>query len=242
MKKVLRWSAIFIGVMGALSNLAAMLTGVSFAGSWIRLHTSAGANFRYGYLAPAVLFLVFSGFGMLMARRAICEQRFYVLASVVSLAIGLASMIELPEIGPRLDITEATTRLLGHADHSLSDWDETHSRFPSDERELREALAIRPLGEPAIFFVGSHAIPYDTRIVIDATGPALEPLPPNPGTIVYAVTSNRNEYWLTITTLRNPVGGPVVMHHIAGDYEREPIFVMNRKHHNAGDGYQPFLE
>ena len=116
MKKVLRWSAIFIGVMGALSNLPAMLAGVSFAG------------------------------------------------------------------------------LLGHADHSLSDWDETHSRFPSDEQELREALAIRPLREPAVFFVGSHAIPYDTRIVTNAIGPALEPVPPKPGTIVYAVTSDQKEY------------------------------------------------
>jgi hypothetical protein len=40
----------------------------------------------------------------------------------------------------------------------------------------------------------------------------------------------------------NPVGGPVVLEHIAGLYELEPIWVMHRKHHNPGEGYQPFIE
>jgi hypothetical protein len=56
------------------------------------------------------------------------------------------------------------------------------------------------------------------------------------------VTPDYKEYWLTVTSLRNPVGGPVTLEHIAGLFELEPIWVMHRKHHNVGDGYQPFIE
>jgi len=136
----------------------------------------------------------------------------------------------------------ANQKILGHADHSLSDWDETHGRFPSSEEELRKALAVRPLQEPAIYFQQGKPISYDVRIVTNATGPSVGGVPPNPGTIVYAVSSGYEDYWLTMTTLRNPAGGPVAWEHIAGLFDLEPIYVMHRKHHNPGEGYQPFIE
>jgi hypothetical protein len=151
-------------------------------------------------------------------------------------------MVTLPDVGPRLDMAGGVQKLLGHADHSLSDWDEAHGRFPSDEEELRMALSIRPLRESAIFFLHGHPIPYDVRVRADATGPSLETAPSNPGTIIYAVTSDHKEYWLTITSLRNPAGGPVTLEHVAGLFEMEPIWVMHRKHHNPGEGYQSFIE
>jgi hypothetical protein len=67
-------------------------------------------------------------------------------------------------------------------------------------------------------------------------------LPPNPGTIVYAVSSDYKDYWLTMTTIRNPAGGPVEWEHVAGLFEREPIWVMHRKRRNPGEGYYPFIE
>jgi hypothetical protein len=242
MNQVLRWSAVVIAGIGALTNLPATLTGFLFLGNWIHLHTFVGPYFQWGYLATAMACLLFSGLGLAMAARAIWRRSFCVLASVVSLTIGLAGALELPEVGPRLDMANATQRLLGHADHSLSDWDETQSSFPSDEQGLREALASRPLHEPPVFFVRGKAIPYDVRIIANAIGPDLDTVPPNPGTIVYAVSPDYEEYWLTITTLRDPVGGPVVLEHIAGLYEREPIWVMNRKHHKPGEGYMPYIE
>jgi hypothetical protein len=59
---------------------------------------------------------------------------------------------------------------------------------------------------------------------------------------VYAVAPDFTEYWLTITTLRNPVGGPVAFHHVASDYERGRAWVMNRTHHKHGNGYKPYIE
>ena len=76
----------------------------------------------------------------------------------------------------------------------------------------------------------------------NAIGPSEEGVPPNPGTVIYAVSSDFKEYWLTMTTLRNPVGGPVALEHIGGQFDWAPIWVMHRKHRNPGEGYYPFIE
>jgi len=242
MNKALRWTAIFIAGVGAIANLPALVTGFSLLRDWVRLQTWDGPYFKWQYLSTASICFLLSGLGLGIAIRAIRRQRFCVLASVVSFFLGLGCMVILPNVGPRLDMAGAIQRLLGHADHSLSDWDEAHGRFPSNEVELRAALAQRPLRESAIFFVHGNPIPYDVRIVTDATGPSIVPVPPNPGTVIYAVSSDYKEYWLTITSLRNPAVGPVVLEHVAGLFELEPIWVMHRKHHNPGEGYQPFIE
>jgi hypothetical protein len=150
-------------------------------------------------------------------------------------------MVNIPNVGPRLEMLSAVQRLLGHADHSLSDWDDSHGRFPSNENELRAALSFRPLRESPIFFLHGNPISYDVRIRTDATGPLMETVPSNPGTVIYAVTSDSKEYWLTITSLRSPVGGAVALEHVAG-LEVEPIWIMHRKHRNPGEGYQGFIE
>ena len=49
------------------------------------------------------------------------------------------------------------------------------------------------------------------------------------------------DYWLTMTTLRDPAAGPVAWEHVAA-VSSEPIWVMHRKHHTHGEGYQPFIE
>jgi hypothetical protein len=183
-----------------------------------------------------------SGLGFGLAIQAMWEKRFRTAAIASSFFLGLGCMEVLSNVGPRFDMAEANQKILGHADHSLSDWDEAHGRFPSTEDELRKALAVRPLQEPAIYFRRGSPIPYDTRIVTNATGPSEGALPPNPGTVVYAVSPDFKEYWLTITTLQNPATGPVSWEHIAGLFDLEPIWVLHRKHHNAGEGYQSFIE
>lgn len=241
-RKALRWTAVFIAGVGALANIPALVIGFSLLRDWIRLHTWDGPHFKWHYLLTASICLLLSGLGLGIAARAICKERFRVVASLASFFLGIGCMVILPDVGPRVEMAGAVQRLLGHADHSLSDWDEAHGRFPSNEEELRSALSSRPLRESAIFFRDGKPIPYDARIRTDATGPSLETVPSNPGTVIYAVASDHKEYWLTITSLRNPVGGPVTLEHVAGLYELEPIWVMHREHHNPGEGYQPFIE
>jgi len=241
-RRALRWVAVFIAALGALADIPALVAGCSLLRDWARLHTSGGPYFKWHYLLAASIFLLLSGLGLGMAARAIRKERFSLVVSLVSFFLGVVCMITLPDVGPRLEMASAVQRLLGHADHSLSDWDEAHGRFPSNEEELRSALSSRPLREPAVFFFAGNPIPYDVRITTGATGPSPEAVPSNPGTIIYAVAKDSKEYWLTITSLRNPVGGPVTLEHVAGLVEREPIWVMHRKHHNPGEGYQPFIE
>ncbi|HUB79051.1 MAG TPA: hypothetical protein VMB03_09660, partial [Bryobacteraceae bacterium] len=213
-----------------------------FLWDWIRVRSSHSAYFHWPYFTAGLICLLASGLGLGLAARAISTKRLCFIASVASLFLGLASGVILPDVGPRVDMAGANQKILGHADHSLSDWDEANGQFPSSEEELRKALAVRPLQEPAIYFRQDKPIPYDVQIVTNATGPFTGQTPPNPGTVVYAVSSNYKDYWLTMTTLRYPLGGAVTWEHVAGDFELEPIWVMHRKHHNAGEGYQPFVE
>lgn len=172
----------------------------------------------------------------------IWKKSFCVMASVASLFLGLGCAVVLPNVGPRLDMAGANQEILGHADHSLSDWDEAHGTFPVNEEELRQALAVRPLKEPSVYFQQGKPIAYDVRIVTNATGPFEGPVPSNPGTVVYAVSSDYKDYWLTMTTLRSPAGGQVTWEHLAWEFDLEPIWVMHRRHHHLGEGYQPFIE
>jgi hypothetical protein len=216
--------------------------GARFLRDWIRLLNSDGPYFRWSYFMAGLLCLLVSGLGLGLAARAMWRKRFSLIASSASLVLGLGCGLILPDIGPQLDMASANQRILGHADHSLSAWDEAHARFPLNEEELRKALAVRPLQEPAIYFRQRIPIPYDVRIVTDSTGPSMREIPDNPGMIVYAVSSDYKDYWLTITTLRDPVRGPGAWEHVAGIFDGEPIWVMHRKHHNPGEGYQPFIE
>lgn len=240
MKKVPRWLAITVAVLGILVNLRVMVSGFWLLWNWAHLRFAGGPYFYYGYFNRGVAWLLISALCLAVAGMTLWKQNTYFVFPLLLLAVGVVCVTALPEL--RLDLAMQTTRLLGHADHSLSDWDDSHGRFPADERELREALATRPLREAAIFFQNGQPIPYGVRVVTNATAPVFEPLPPAPGTVVYAVSSDQKEYWLVVTTLRSPVGGPVVIHHVAGDYDPGKVLVMNRKHHNPGEGYQPFIE
>jgi hypothetical protein len=240
MKKAPRWSAVTVAVLGLLANLRVMVFGFSLLENWVRLHLTGSLYFHYGYLAHAVSWILVSAVGIMAAGAIIWKPTSYDVLPISSLAVGLTCMSLLPQID--MEMAEQASRILGHADHSLADWDESHGRFPADERELRAALAVRPLHESAIFFQNGRPVPYDLQFVSNAVGPALEPVPPNPGTLIYAVTPDLREYWLVMSSLRHRVGGPVVLLHIVGDYEQGEIWMMNRKHHNPGEGYKPFIE
>lgn len=242
MNRILKWTAIVLAACGALFNIPALVLGLSFLWEWVQVRASHGPYFRWSYATAGLLCVVISALGLELAVRAFRGKRFRIAASVASVVLGLACMIQLPDVGPQLSMALANQRILGHADHSLSDWDEAHGKFPTSDDELRKALAVRPLQEPAIYFRHGGPIPNDARIETNAIGPAEGAAPPNPGTVVYAVSEDYKEYWLTMTTLRNPAVGPVAWEHVAGLFDLEPILVMHRKHHNPGEGYQGFIE
>lgn len=237
-KKTLRWIAVVIAVLGALFSLPVLARGLYFLWGWVRVHTSHSPYFQWSYLTTGLICVFVASLGVALATRAIRRKDFYIVASMASLLVGLASEVVLPNVGPEVDMPGASERILGHADHSLSDWDEAHGRFPSSEGELREALARRPLQELPIYFRQGRPVPYDVRILTNATSAFRGLPPPNPGTIVYAVSADYKVYWLTITTLKSPLGGGVTWEHL---FDPQSVWVMRRKHHNPGEG-NAFIE
>jgi hypothetical protein len=163
------------------------------------------------------------------------------IAALLALATGLAIAVSLPNLHPPFAIMDLRVKhLIGAADQSLAKWDESHGRFPSSQTELLDALAQHPLSEEAVFLAGSQPMAYEIKFVGDATERYVGATPTRPGVLVYAVRKDFAEYWLTITTLAAPVGGPVVFYH--GPGPRGDMWVMNRTHHEAGKSQQSFIQ
>jgi hypothetical protein len=241
MRKVIRWLAIGLALLSAVLYLPAAVWGFLFLINWARLLALRGPYFRWGYLSAGFVFLLYSGCGLALVVRAIRKRELSLLAAVAALAICVVGAHILVNFNPTADMSIVVDQLLAHAYRCLTDWDDRHGKFPTNEQELREALAAQPLQQREVFFVRDRAIPYDVRIITNASGPELEAVPPNPGTIVYAVSSDCMEYWLTVSTLRDPIGGPVIPERVFGIYGGR-AWVVHRKHNNPGDGFWPSME
>src|SRR5450432_992090 len=106
MNKALRWTVIFIAGIGALVNLPALFTGFSLLRDWIRLHLHIWDSpyFKWHYLSTGLIFLLLSGFGLGIAVRAMRRERLSVLASLASFLLGIGCMVNLPDVGPRVEM------------------------------------------------------------------------------------------------------------------------------------------
>jgi hypothetical protein len=239
--KIIRWLAIGLALLSGVVYVPAAAWAFLFFVSWVHILTLNGPYFRWGYLSAGVIFLLYSGCGVALVVRAIRKRELSLLVAVAPVAIAVVGPHILVNFNPNADMSIVALRLRAHAWRCLTDWDEIHGGFPANEQEFREALAVRPVQQSEAFFQHDKAIPYDVRIMTDAHGPAPETPSPNPGTVVYAVSSTHNEYWLTVTTLDDPTGGPVISERVFGIYGGR-IWVVHRKHNDPGDGYEPSVE
>lgn len=82
MHRALKWIAVIVAGVGAVANLPALIIGFSFLLDWVRLHMLDGPHFRWHYLGAAAICLLFSGFGLGLAVKAMFRKNFRVLSSV----------------------------------------------------------------------------------------------------------------------------------------------------------------
>ena len=241
-RNVLGGLSCLVGGLGGLLCLAGSHTGIILLVDWVRIEAGPVTYFRYGYLAFGIAWTALSLTGAALAIYGFRRNRpGYWIAALLASAIGLAIAVSLPNLHPPFAIMDLRVKhLIGTADQSLAKWDESHGRFPSSQTELLDALAQRPLSEEAIFFAGSQPMAYEIRFVGDAAGRYEGAMPTRPGVLVYAVRKDFDEYWLTVTTLAAPVGGPVVFYH--GPGPRGDMWIMNRTHHEPGKSQQSFIQ
>lgn len=240
MKFFLQLKLICLVVVAFLLNLPGLMTASELWHEWYRIKTQHIVYFEYPYMVSGLAWCLVALFGISPLLSSLLKRTRFVSASSLAIVVGLITMVVLPEYDPGVKMDLRATRLLSHADQSLAHWDDVHGRFPKDEFELSDALTVRPLSEAPIFCVDARGLSYTVRFVPNATKPYDGSLPDKPGVFVYAIRGDFHEYWLTMATLAEPVGGPVAFHRVPG-MDRK-LWVMNRTHRNDRKAQTGFVE
>jgi hypothetical protein len=110
--------------------------------------------------------------------------------------------------------TERQLKSLAHASIQLA---KEHGQFTCE--------TSAKLFSSSLFVREGQALPYVIQCVPDATGPALSTPPERPGTLLFAVSSDRKQAWFTATVLaQNPQA-----HAIWLTRQGQPVVIVGQK-------------
>ena len=124
---------------------------------------------------------------------------------VLFLAVNLPSWYVPPEMRAR-SMTMSSMRTLQHA---VDDWSAEHGSYPRNAVELERALKKAGFQRASPFQRKGEPLEYQIVINADAHDPVTSS--ERPGVLHYAVRLNGSEYWITATTLPEPVSNQVMM-------------------------------
>jgi hypothetical protein len=124
---------------------------------------------------------------------------------VLFLAVNLPSWYLPPEMRAR-SMTMSSMRTLQHA---VDDWSAERGSYPRNAMELERALKKAGFQRASPFQRKGEPLEYQIVIDADAHDPVTSS--ERPGVLHYAVRLNGSEYWITATTLPEPVSDQVVM-------------------------------
>jgi hypothetical protein len=182
---------------------------------WMRIHFSDVYYADYSYIATA---LVLIGIGLLsfwVTWEAAWRRSFYGLLFIIPVFLGLASMVIIPNLPlPHTITLGADTNFIVNVTDSVRDWYEKRGRFPADDSEFREALAGRadatryPAGPTTFskYKQRGSSLPYAIVVVANSRGPRVADVSARPGVIYYCVSSDLQEFWITMTGLEADLG------------------------------------
>lgn len=93
-------------------------------------------------------------------------------------------------------------------------WFDANHRFPATVAEFDDALQRGPeawqgrVQSPSAWSSYSHRdgrLPYEVVVITNASGPRMTKVSDRPGVIYYCVSSNQQEFWVTMTGLATDV-------------------------------------
>ncbi len=110
----------------------------------------------------------------------------------------------------------------------LDEWSGRHYRYPLDETEVQEALRSTTrmdeftrrtgfrLQQESHYRLRGMAISYQVVLLTNSTGPRLTAIDGRPGLIYFAVSPRAEEYWLTMTALKDSSPGSADVFRVGG--------------------------
>jgi hypothetical protein len=169
---------------------------------WVRIHTS---NFYYADYPYATAALVWFGVGLLSlwtALHGVWRRSFYGILFVIPVFLGLAAMVNIPDLLPHEYSAEADITYLADVNSFFRVWYGDTHRFPASEAEFRDALQASPASR---YKQRGNPLPYEIVVVTNADGPRLTDVSQRPGVIYYCVSKDLQEFWVTMTRLQSDV-------------------------------------
>jgi hypothetical protein len=207
---------------------------------WFRIHTSDVYYADYPYATAA---LIWFGVGLLSlwaSLHGVWRRSFYGSLIVLPVFLGLAAMVMIPDILPRANSTTSDTNYLSDVNSYFSVWHENNHRFPANEAEFRDALLKGPAawqyrGGPvpvSRYRQRGVALPYEIVVATNADGPRMADVSQRPGVIYYCVSTDLQEFWVTMTDLESDVASTAHIARIAGLPDEKLLLI-----HAAGRDY-----
>jgi hypothetical protein len=207
---------------------------------WLRIHTSSDYYADYWYAATALAFLGVGVLSLWATLHGVWRRSFKGLLFAIPIVTGLVAMVMIPNLLPHGFSGIADTNYLSDVNSFFRVWYEEHHRFPANETEFKEALRAGPAAwqwrvEPAPtsrYRQCGDSLPYEIVVADNATGPRVTDVSQRPGVVYYCVSSDLQEFWVTMTSLRSDVASTADLRHIA-DLADEPLEIV----HAAGRDY-----
>ena len=206
-----------------------------------RLHATDVYYVEYPYSLTALIFITMGIFSLLCAGYGALRRSFYGRIFVGPLALGLATMVYIPNGMPHVQRSMVRdTDYLSDVGSFLRSWYKAHQHFPRDQAEFLAALkegAQYRIWPPSSMSFYSHRglrLPYEVVVVNNAIGPSLDHLSPRPGVVYYCVRNDFQQFWVTMTGLNEDLERIAQLKRVA-DLPSEKPWIITAK----GKDYLP---
>jgi hypothetical protein len=185
---------------------------------WIRSHNPELYYFRYPYFFFASLFLVLGLIALAATLYGAWRRSFYGILFLVSPLFALAIAVRLPDVMPHSAGRGYDTTYFSGIEFACNEWYSSHHRYPANDAEIKQAIGsttqeedmerfgIKLLKESQYRRQG-QPVPYEIVVENGASGPHLTNISARPGLLYYSVSSDLQEYWITMTALAGDAPG-----------------------------------
>lgn len=187
---------------------------------WFRIHSTNAHYVEYPYAPTALAWFAIGLVSLWATLHGVWRRSFHGALLVIPVFLGLAAMVEIPNLLPRGFSVVADSNYRSDVRAFFRVWYENNHRFPASEAEFKDALARGPEAwqyrvEPAPasrYRQRGKPVPYEIVIVTNASGPRLTDVSQRPGVIYYSISKDMQEFWLTMTELQSDVTSTAHIH------------------------------
>jgi hypothetical protein len=187
--------------------------------------------FLAGITFVAVGLLAFS-FIVLSALR----RSFFGAGFAIPIVLGFFTIVYIPDGKPHIQKSMMSdSNYISSVNSFLPVWYESHRSFPRDEAEFRDAISSGPaawqyrVAAPSSlseYAKNGTRLPYEIVVVQNASGPRLENISERPGVIYYCITSDRQQFWATMSGLHEDVSRSASLARVADISAEKPRLAM----------------